>query len=94
MRIMTITLTESNFDKEVKQASVPVLVNFCQNTNLCVPDYKCCNVDAKASARLAREYRIRNLPTILLFNNGNVTDTIVGEMHEKQLMKILGSELR
>jgi len=84
-----ITLTEENFDREVQESNRPVLVSFSQNTDLSVPDYKCCKVDVRKSVGLARRYRIYSVPTVLLFRGGRVTDTIVGSVGSEQLMRIL-----
>ena len=80
-----ITLTEENFAAEVKQSTQPVLVSFCHDKDVSIPNYKCC----KASTSLANKYKIRSTPTILLFKGGKVTDTIVGSMRTEQLMRIL-----
>ncbi|MCL2071132.1 MAG: thioredoxin family protein [Oscillospiraceae bacterium] len=97
---MTIALTESNFDREVKQCSVPVLVSFHPGGNSrtdSVDNFserlngalKCCTINAATQPRLTRKYKVRSLPTILLFNRGRVTDTIVGVTRTEQLMQIL-----
>jgi len=87
--MQTITLTEENFDKEVKQSAQPVLVSFRCNGELSVPNYKCCKVDDKKSTRLTDRYAVGSMPTIVLFRGGKVTDTIVGSMRTEQLMRIL-----
>jgi thioredoxin 1 len=95
--MMAITLTEANFDKEVKQSPLPVLVSFQPNSGGSVEGVsehlngvlKCCTINADTNLELAKKYRVRSLPTILLFNRGRVTDTIVGTMRTEQLMRIL-----
>ncbi|MCL1866944.1 MAG: thioredoxin domain-containing protein [Oscillospiraceae bacterium] len=94
-----ITLTEENFEKEVKQSALPVLVSYREGeiSSDCVDRVsermdgvlKCCKINAKASPELVKRYRIRSVPTILLFKRGQVTDTIVGETRTEQLMRIL-----
>jgi thioredoxin 1 len=89
-----ITLTEENFDREVKQSCLPVLVSFGENNVDNVSErmrgvLKCCKINIKTNPRIAQRYRIRNIPTILLFKGGHVTDTIIGETRTEQLMRIL-----
>ncbi|MCL2036017.1 MAG: thioredoxin family protein [Oscillospiraceae bacterium] len=97
-----ITLNEENFEKEVKQSGLPVLVSFHSGERKspekspvdCVSErmsglLKCCKINAGSNPRLTGKYRIRKLPTILLFKSGKVTDTIVGETRTEQLMRIL-----
>jgi thioredoxin 1 len=93
-----ITLTNENFDKEVKQSSLPVLVSYQNGANSdsvdTVSDFmngtlKCCKINVGDNPELAGRYKIRSVPTILLFRGGRVTDTIVGDVKTEQLMKIL-----
>jgi len=93
-----ITLTKENFDEEVKQSSLPVLVSYQGSTSTGSIDrvsshlngvLKCCKVNAGANPELAQKYKVRCLPTVLLFKDGRVTDTIVGAMRTEQLMQIL-----
>ena len=88
-----VTLTEANFSEEVLQSSLPVLVDFwaewCGPCKMIVPilDELAGEYDGKAKIgkvnvddhqRLAAEYGIRAIPTLLLFKDGQVADQIVG----------------
>ena len=88
-----VTLTEANFSEEVLQSSLPVLVDFwaewCGPCKMIVPilDELAGEYDGKAKIgkvnvddhqRLATEYGIRAIPTLLLFKDGQVADQIVG----------------
>jgi len=93
-----ITLTEANFEQEVKQSRLPVLVSYQNNTAANSVDrisermngvLKCCKINVGTTPALAQRYRIRSIPTILLFKHGQVTDTIVGETRTEQLIRIL-----
>ena len=93
-----ITVTEANFEREVKQSPLPVLVSYQNVAGSSPVDgisehlngvLKCCKINVDTDPSLARKYRVRCVPTILLFNRGRVTDTIVGEMRTEQLMRIL-----
>ena len=90
---LIVTLTQENFAQQVLQSPAPVLVDFwaewCGPCKMIAPlldeladeyDGKAkigkVNVDEQQS--LAAEYGIRAIPTLLLFNQGQVADQIVG----------------
>jgi len=85
----TITLNEANFEREVNESVLPVLVGFgtdIDSVNARMNgSYKCC----KADSALAKRCRVRKMPTLLLYRGGKVTDTIVGSLAAEQVVKIL-----
>ncbi len=96
----TITLTETNFREEVLESSEPVLVKFwadwCGTCEIMAPiierlaaDYegqiKFGKLDFDANKRLAREYSVTELPSLLLFMNGQLVDHIIGVVSGKVL---------
>lgn len=85
--------TDGNFDSNVLQAEVPVLVDFwaewCQPCHMLTPtieqlasDYrgkvKVGKVDTDANRDVAVKYGITAIPTIILFQNGEVKKKFVG----------------
>jgi thioredoxin-like negative regulator of GroEL len=90
-----ITLTEANFDREVGQSALPVIVGFGDSDNLddvsrhLKGSLKFCKVNCVTAPSLAKRYKIHNTPTMLVFKGGRVTDTIVGALKPEQLLKIL-----
>ncbi|WP_269523443.1 thioredoxin [Coraliomargarita parva] len=86
-------LDSSNFDSIVSGASVPVLVDFwapwCGPCKAIAPileeiasemgdSVKVCKVNVDNNSEIAGKYEIRAIPTILVFKNGSIADTIVG----------------
>ena len=88
-----LEISDRNFQSEVINSSVPVLVDFwavwCSTCHLLIPilnelaeEYdgkvKIVKLDVGNNPETATNYGIRSMPTILLFNNGIVVDQIVG----------------
>jgi thioredoxin 1 len=95
-----VSLTQQNFPAEVLQASTPVLVDFwaewCGPCKMIAPildelaeEYqgrlKIGKVNIDEQQGLAAEYDIRAIPTLLLFNQGQVADQIVGLKSKRDL---------
>lgn len=102
---MEVTLTEKNFDAEVMQADVPVLVDFwapwCGPCRMLAPaveqiaeEYagraKVCKVNVDDEPALARRFGIASIPTVLVFKNGQLTDQVVGLRPKAELEALLG----
>ncbi len=86
-------LDSSNFDSTINGTSVPVVVDFwapwCGPCKAIAPileelaselgdSAKICKVNVDNNSEVAGKYEIRAIPTILVFKNGEVADTIVG----------------
>jgi thioredoxin 1 len=95
-----IGLTEQSFQAEVIDNSGLVLVDFwapwCGPCRMVAPvledisqEYrgkiKIVKVNVDESPKLAEEYRIRSIPTLLLFKNGQTVDRIVGALPKTKL---------
>ena len=93
----TLHLTAANFDHEVRESPVPVLVDF--SANWCQPcralgptidvlaeEYvgrvKIGKVDVDTNPDLANEYSVQSIPTVLLIVDGKVVERFVG-IHSK-----------
>jgi len=95
-----VVLTQENFASEVVQSTTPVLVDFwaewCGPCKAITPilgeladEYenrvKIGKVNIDEQQGLASEYGIRAIPTLLLFDKGQVADQIVGLRSKRDL---------
>lgn len=96
--------TETNFEQEVLQSDVPVLVDFwaewCMPCRMLAPtidklatDYagkvKVGKVDTDAAREIAIKYRIESIPTVILFKDGQPAQKFVGLRHERDFRAAL-----
>src|ERR1700733_12483988 len=99
-----LELTDQNFEQEVLNSDVPVLVDFwaewCMPCKMLTPtieklakDYqgkiKVGKVDTDANREIAMKYRIDAIPTVILFRNGQVSQKFVGLKGEKDFKAAL-----
>jgi thioredoxin 1 len=99
-----IELTDDNFEREVLKSDVPVLVDFwaewCMPCKMLTPtieklakDYqgkvKVGKVDTDSNRDTAIKYSISNIPTVILFKNGEMNQRFVGLRPEKDFKAAL-----
>lgn len=95
-----LIINEENFENEVLKSDIPVLVDFfaewCGPCKMLAPlidqiadekkgQVKVSKMDIDNSHTIAAQYGIRAVPTILIFNKGQVHDQIVGMTTKKDL---------
>jgi thioredoxin len=100
----TLTFTDADFDKDVLNSDVPVLVDFwaewCGPCRMMGPtvdqvatDYsgrvKVGKLDVDSNQQTAARYGIRGIPTLLLFKGGKVVDQKVGAIGKPEFQKML-----
>ncbi len=100
----TLTLTDATFDQEVLASKVPVLVDFwaewCGPCKVLAPtldavadelagSLKVGKVDVDSNMSIAARYRIQSIPTLLLFNDGQVVDGRVGVVPRSEILKMV-----
>ncbi len=101
---MEYKFTGGNFEKEVLNADIPVFVDFyadwCGPCKMMAPVVEKlsekyegklkvgkCNVDEENE--IAGRYRIMSIPTMMIFINGEVRETIVGAVSASELENII-----
>jgi len=104
-----ITLTESNFDQEVLQSDLPVLVDFwavwCAPCSMISPivesiaqEYqgklKVGKVNVDENSQLAVRYGIRAIPTLLLFKNGKVVEQMIGVQPKDAIVNMINKYIQ
>jgi thioredoxin 1 len=100
-----IELTSKNFADEVLNGKGTVLVDFwaewCGPCKMIAPvldqiadenagKVKITKVNVDHASDLAGQYNIRSIPTLLIFQDGQVKDQLVGVLPKKELEKKLG----
>lgn len=105
---MAIELTDGTFEELVLKSDKPVLVDFwavwCGPCRMVGPivqeigeDYGekavVGKLDVDHNPETARNYGIRNIPTILFFKNGEVVDKQVGAVPKQKLVEKLDALL-
>jgi thioredoxin 1 len=103
-----VTLNENNFEREVIQSDLPVLVEFgadwCGTCHILEPIFEEINKDFKQTIKIGKvdvdqnwsvkeAYGIFELPTILFFKNGTIVDHIVGAVPKKIIVSKIGNLL-
>lgn len=97
---MSLQITSENFEKEVLQSDLPVLVDFyadwCGPCKMMAPvveeiatEYegkvKVGKLNVDDCPELAAKYKVMTIPTIILFKNGNPEQTSVGVVSKETL---------
>ena len=104
---MVVTLTESNFEKEVLQSEKPVLVDFwaawcgpCRMLSPLVdeiaeenPQIKVGKVNVDEQTGLAAKFGIMSIPTLLFFKDGQLAEKTVGLVSKQEIETILNNLL-
>ena len=101
-----VHISDSSFEEDVLQAEGPVLVDFwaewfgpCKMIGPVLEELsqeydgkmKICKMDVDANAETAPKYGVRGIPTLIIFNNGDVAGTKVGALSKSQLSAFIDS---
>lgn len=103
-----LAFTDANFDREVLQSDIPVLVDFwatwCAPCKAIAPlietvaaEYagkiKIGKVNVDENQATPGKYGVRGIPTIVLFKGGVVLDQVVGAVPKSQLDALIAKAL-
>lgn len=99
-----VELTSENFDAEVLQSDVPVLVDFwavwCAPCRMIAPlveelaetysgSVKVAKLNVDENGDIAFRYNVRGIPALLIFDDGEVRDQMVGANSRDSIVKLI-----
>ena len=103
-----LQVTDANFDEEIVKADIPAMVDFwaewCGPCKMVGPTVEALAREYEGKIKIAKmnvdenretpaKFGIRNIPTLILFKDGEVAQTIIGDQTkshlEEELKKLL-----
>jgi len=98
-----IHLTTADFEQEVLNSEIPVLVDFwatwcgpCQMVGPIIEeisnenkDVKICKLDVDKEPEIASKYQVMSIPTMIVFKNGKPVKTSVGAKPKEAILSML-----
>ena len=103
-----VTITDDNFEEEVLKSDKPVLIDFwavwCGPCRIIAPiveemateyDGKAIigKLDVDSNQQSSIKYGVRSIPTLLIFKDGEVKETIIGAVPKAHLVEKLEAVL-
>lgn len=99
-----VPITDASFNAEVLHSSKPVLIDFwapwCMPCRFVAPvveaiakeysaQLKVGKVNVDENQATATQYGINGIPTLLLFKEGRVVDSVVGAVPKEQIVRMI-----
>jgi thioredoxin 1 len=96
-----VVVTDTNFEQEVLQSDIPVLVDFwatwCAPCRMIAPimeelatEYegklKVAKLDVDSNPGTSIKYGVRSIPTLLFFKDGQQQEQVIGAMPKKVIL--------
>jgi len=103
-----IQVTDTNFEQEVLQSPIPVLVDFgaewCGPCRMVGPvleeiavemqgKIKVAKINVDENQQLAAQYKIMSIPAMFLFKDGKVIDQMIGALPKDQILNKVNQAL-
>ncbi|MCF8305701.1 MAG: thioredoxin [Ignavibacteriales bacterium] len=104
-----MVISDSTFEAEVIKSPIPVMIDFwaewCQPCKAIAPildqiadEYdgkvKVCKLDVDDNQQSAIKYGVRSIPTVLIFKDGQLRDTIIGAVAKNVFTSKLDNVIR
>ena len=104
----TYTITDSNFEEEIKNTQIPLLVDFwaewcgpCKQIGPILEDIaelkkdklKIFKLNIDENPETPQKFGVRGIPTLMLFKDGKLVDTKVGSIPKNILETWIDSNL-
>ena len=96
-----VEFTDDNFETEVLQSNIPVLIDFwavwCGPCKMIAPiveelsgelegKVKIGELDVDSNQKTSIKYGVRSIPTLLIFKDGKLADTIIGAVPKTHIV--------
>ena len=105
----TVKVDTSNFENDVLKSAEPVVVDFwaewCGPCKMIAPSLeeiatelqgkvKVAKINIDENPELATQFGVRSIPTLLLFNNGDIVSNMVGAAPKSRLLDWIKDGIR
>ena len=101
-----IVITKENFKQEIRESSLPVMLDFwgpkCRYCDALMPTVvelaetytgkiKFCKMNTAENRQVAKQFKIMSIPTLLFFKNGEVVAVLRGAVEREKIEEKLNA---